>query len=363
MITIKKWPKVLLATLALGFAIVANAEEYEESRSVKRSFPIDNNSYVEIENKYGRVEIATWDKDSVLFEVEINVKSDDSRDLDEMIAMIQVDFTTSTGFILAKTSWADEVSFFRQQIYKIGREFGSDERIEINYLVHIPSYVPMDIKNSFGDVFIGDYQGDLEIEISHGDLRGRNIRKLKNLTASYGKVKISEIGTGRLDLSYVKSAEFDTADDLYIKSTSSEIEIERVNKVQLNSRHDEIVFGEVTDISGFSTLTDFDIGLLVDRMDITSKMGEVRVREVGQSAQLINLEGNNTNYQLTFSPFFASGFDVNVSDPKEFSFSEEIHIAEEESGDKEVSFFGWVGDNSKSKVSIKSKGGYVKFDN
>lgn len=361
--TIKMWPKALLLTLAFGIAIVANAEEHEEKKSVKRSFAIDDKSYVEIENKYGNVEIINWDKDSVVFDVSIIVKSDDASDLDEMMDMIQVEFTSSTGFILAHTSWADEVSFFRQQIYKLGREFGSDERIEVHYKVYIPNHVPLEITNSFGDIFLGDYTGDLEVKIAHGDLRARKIDKLKSLTASYGKVKISEVKTGRMDLSYVKSAEFDEVDDLYIKSTSSEIEIEKVNVIQLNSRHDEIVFDEVRDVSGFSTLSDFDIGLLIDRMDITSKMGEVRVREVGQKAQLINLEGNNTDFQLTFSPFFSSGFEVDVSDAKEFSFSEEIHIAEAKEGDKQVNYSGWVGANSESKVRIKTKGGYVKLDN
>jgi hypothetical protein len=357
-----RWLKPALFLIPLLGFLSSSGMDYDREKYIRKSFALTQRMYVEVTNKYGNVEVETWAKDSVAFEISIKVKSEDYSDLDELLKMINVQITNTSGFVLAETTWAENVNFFKKQIYEIGKNLGASDRIEVNYKVKLPSTVPLEIKNEFGDVYLGDYKGAFELDLAHGDFRAHELSNVKDIKVKYGKVKIKRVSTARLDLSYVNSAEIDNAESLYIKSTSSEIEIEKVNVLQINSRHDEYVIDEANEISGSCSLTEIEVERLEKRIDVTSKFGAVIIRSVAAECQLINLEGSSTDYQLGFSAGFSSSFELEMSDNKEFTSSDKILIARKDSGDKVIKYQGSIGKNPEVKVRITSSGGYVKFD-
>jgi hypothetical protein len=61
----------VLILSALMPGTLASAQGHTDMRSVSRSFPASLETTLEIQNKYGKIQVATWDKDSVVVEVDI----------------------------------------------------------------------------------------------------------------------------------------------------------------------------------------------------------------------------------------------------------------------------------------------------
>ena len=70
--------KLFIQTILLLLCFSAKAQFTESRESVKR-FAIKPETRIDITNKYGRIELNTWEKDSVVikFRIEINEKKPD----------------------------------------------------------------------------------------------------------------------------------------------------------------------------------------------------------------------------------------------------------------------------------------------
>lgn len=353
----------LLAVFStIAMSLSASDFLYEKTETYTYEYPANASTYVEVVNKYGNVTVETWNADSVKMVVEVHVRADENSDLDDLIDMIEINVNHSSGFVIAETGWSDNAKFLQKLGFDISRNLGTTNKIQVDYTLYMPASLGLDIKNTFGDIFIASYNGQLDIEIAHGNFRAHKLADIKRLEAKYGKLRISQLRNGRFDLSYMDSAEIGEAEDLYIKSTSSEIEVGHVEVIQLNSRNDEIVIEEAQQVTGQSALSDIEITLLVQSVDLNSKFGELRIREVGEEVELLNLNGNNTDYQIDFSPFFAGGFEVEISDNKEFSFYKpDIKVDKSDSYDKKLFYAGSIGTSQSVKAKVYTKGGFVRF--
>lgn len=352
-----------LFLLSCTYAIAGSV--YEETKEIKRAFDLNSESYIEIENKYGNIEILNWDKDSVLFEISVTVRSQKHHKLDEMLGRIDVDFTSASDFVLAQTLWADDVGFFTKGMYDVKKGLGSEDKIEVNYKVFMPKWVSLDIKNRFGNIFMGTHEGDLEIQVHYGDFRARKIVNGKKIEVKFGKLKVNDIEYANLKLQSVRSADIDRARDLMIESSSSELEISEAVKLNIDSKHDEVIFEEIEELSGNFSLSYVEIKSLNKSMITKSKLGTIRVKEANTSAENINLEGNKTEIYIGLDDFFEGKVELDVNDdPRLLEYPRDMEIVSSGVGDdKRLHISGKFGDGAQTLVSIKSVSGYVQIGN
>jgi len=50
------------------------AAQFTETKHISKRFKISPESRIEISNKYGKIKINTWEKDSVIFDIKIKVE-------------------------------------------------------------------------------------------------------------------------------------------------------------------------------------------------------------------------------------------------------------------------------------------------
>ena len=282
-LSIKHIAVSILAVFQLAFSLEASIGE--QTKEITKSFVLNPDSYVEIETKYGDITVESWDADSVKFEIVITARSEKHWNLDDMLEKINVEFTSSSSFVLAETSWADNVSFFKKRTYDIKQGLGSQDKIQVDYKVYLPSWVPLDISNKFGNVFMGKHEGALEVFVSYGDFRARQITNGKKIEVKYGKLKVKEIKYANIKLGACKSADIDEAEQLIIESSSSEIEISEVVQLNIRSKHDEIIIDEIEEFQGQLALSDLEIKELSKNMSANVRMGSLRIIETNVMAE------------------------------------------------------------------------------
>ena len=101
-------PKRLLILLALSLGILASAQDHTDTRSVTRSFPVSLETTLEIHNKYGKIQVATWDKDSVAVDVDIYLTESSASKLRKLKDDIRINFTGTNTYVIAATAIESE---------------------------------------------------------------------------------------------------------------------------------------------------------------------------------------------------------------------------------------------------------------
>ncbi|MEO0405617.1 MAG: hypothetical protein AAF193_12165, partial [Bacteroidota bacterium] len=115
--------QIYLLLICLGFSSFAIAMEHSLEKEYHRSYPANSSTSLEIENKYGDVEFIAWDKDSVNIDVEVTVITDDFSESMELRDAILINFQNAGSFIVAETTWSEELSFFKKKLLGIGQTF------------------------------------------------------------------------------------------------------------------------------------------------------------------------------------------------------------------------------------------------
>lgn len=297
----------------------SDAETQEMTKDMSRIFPTTENTKIEVENKYGDIFIDTWDKDSVLFEIEIVAYSEKEEHLESLIDMVDVEFNNYSSFILVETKIGEDRNIIDKAAFSFSKNISGTREVRVNYRIFMPPHIKLSIENSFGDVFIDEFIGEFSLEIAHGDFRANLLSNMKVVKSKYGEVKIDDATGGRFEFSFVKGAELGSLKDVFIRSSSSEIDIDYIDELRIESRLDQIFIENLDQVSGKTNMTKLHIRSLAMGAELNSKYGNVRIDDLMPTAERVRMDGVSTDYSLGFTEETKGTFDLQVSTSKEFS--------------------------------------------
>ncbi|NQX92536.1 MAG: hypothetical protein HRT74_10515 [Flavobacteriales bacterium] len=354
--------QVYLLIALLGFSSFATAMEHTFDKEYHRSYPANSSTSLEIENKYGDVEFIAWDKDSVNIDVKVTVITDDFSESMELRDAILIDFQNAGSFIVAETTWSEELSFFKKKLIGIGQTFSGNDRIQVSYTVHCPTYISIDLINKFGNVYLGNHQGDFSLRLSHGDLRARNIEKNNRCEVDYGKVKISSIKGGKCDFSFLTNSRIDYANNVRIKSSGSEIYIEEGRSLELDSRHDDYTITRANDIKVTANLTDITVEEVDESIQMSMRFGSAYIERLIEDCESVSLDGMNTDITVKFSPGWQGKYRAELTNSKGHHFVLADHKPDGMTvQDKTETHFGIVNGGDQMKLMVTMRGGFLTF--
>ena len=91
---------------------VQDAQEF--TKTIKKEFSLNANGTVNLVNKYGKIDVKTWDKSRAKIEVTIVVKAGSESHAQVVFERIRIDFSNDDSFVKAETiiesnksSWFD----------------------------------------------------------------------------------------------------------------------------------------------------------------------------------------------------------------------------------------------------------------
>lgn len=312
--------RLVLAALIMGPSLLAGtghsgssalmAQEHRDQRRLKRSFPATLETTLEIQNKYGKVQVVNWDKDSVAFEVEVILNESSASKLRKLKDDVKIDFTGTNTYIIAKTVIQSESGRIASELRSIGNTIaGTNKRMEINYMVHIPQYIDVVVNNKFGDIYMDDLEGQLDISLSNGAIKANRILGNSTISLSFANGSIKELGSTTMSLSY-SDMELGSVGQLDLDSKSSELNVDSVNVVKINSRRDNFKFNHVEYLYGNSSFTQVEVASFLRESDVYMKYGGLVVRHVLPQFTKIFVESEYTDVSLSFDRETTFDFDI-----------------------------------------------------
>ncbi|MDX5418883.1 MAG: hypothetical protein LPK09_06685 [Hymenobacteraceae bacterium] len=294
----------------------AAAYDSEKRKTFEETYKVNKSDVLNIENKFGRVHVNTWDRNEIQVKVEIISRASSDKNAQELLNKINIIDSRSGNIISVKTEMESM------------KNYGGNKSFEINYTISMPDENALTVKNSFGDVYLAALKGKVDVNVKYGSLKSDRMSNASNsVKIAYGSGRCGYINGGQVDIAY------------------SNLSMESTNGLQ-----------------GSSKFSDFKIGSLAESLDLSLKYGSLRVDNVSKNVRKINVASGFSPISLNFDDNTAFDFDVNVQFGNFNVDKRLVNYTTLEKSHTSAAYKGKFGSaSSKASVNITSKYGDVKF--
>ena len=217
-------------------------------------------------------------------------------------------FSGNSSYRTAETIFGTKYGTFIKDIQEATNLFNGATGSHISYYITLPSYVNLKIDNRYGNIFIPDYEGNLNISLSNGDFQGRNLSGDNNLNFAFGDVDIKEVKQGNLAFNFNKVT-IQKLDLINIDSKSSTLKITEGNLLKIQSRRDEIYIDNLKFIYGTTYFSKVTLYNLSKEFNLSMQYGELEHLQLSSNFELAKLNSRFSNATIL------------VKDPKPYSCS------------------------------------------
>lgn len=298
----KKIGRLLLWVLLIAAGTESVEAQYTESRELHKRYAVKPGTSIEITNKYGTIELNTWDKDSVAIDVIMKVEEKKQSRLDKTLDNIDFDFTNGPTYLIARTIVDKNRSQLESEFMKFKETLlQTDGSVQIDYKVWLPSTNPLKIENKFGNIFLEDYNGPTEISLSNGKLKAHDLSEKATINLSFADASINEMHSGSITADY-SDVYIKESGDLRLTSKSSEIELTDATSLNINSRRDKFRLRNIGDVEADASFSSFRINELTNQATLKLAYGDLEIEKIPIDFSNIYIESKNTDISLYFDP-------------------------------------------------------------
>lgn len=317
----------ILLCLFLGqtFAAWASGPMQEFTKTLNREFGTSADGTTALYNKYGTVNVKTWQNNSVKINVTIVVNAKNQRDADETFKNINVNFTSAWGYVKAETMIAEDMNYGSGNWWP-AKTCGDD--FKINYEVWMPVSNQLDLKNKYGNAWVAALKGKLIADIKYGELRAEAISNDVDLNLGYGKTWLTKVNNlyGQSSYSELNITE---ANDIQLDTKYSETKVDKANNMRITSKYDDFNLGIVEELrlqtkyanlrsnsvrTAFITAQYSDMGFATVREGIDADMcyGTLDIDALSRNFSNVNVVGKYTGVSVAVERGAAYRFDAEV---------------------------------------------------
>jgi hypothetical protein len=185
---------------------IQKGEVKEKVKNYSKSYSVDGNDKLVINNTYGKVTVNTWAKNEVKVDVQIKAYANEEDDAQKMLDNISITDSKENSVISFKTNIErtnnnNNGNNFWGTWFSNGKS--NTRKSEINYTIYMPAKSQLQISNRYGATILPDLQGKLIIENSYGSLTGKNLSNPANdIKVRYGSANIENLGSSNLSVAY-----------------------------------------------------------------------------------------------------------------------------------------------------------------
>jgi len=159
--------------------------EFVKEKNISKTYPSSGNK-LSIENSFGQVKFVAWTKNEIKVDIHIEASSNKENFAQQIFDAISVSDKQQGNEIEFKTKIDNKDN-------KNDNCKGCKSSMQIDYEVHLPVTVPLDVTNSFGDIELPDYTGAVSVTSKFGSLTSGSLPNLKDIGVEFGSATIKNI--------------------------------------------------------------------------------------------------------------------------------------------------------------------------
>tara|TARA_R110001583_G_scaffold62216_3_gene183250 strand:+ start:105 stop:1181 length:1077 start_codon:yes stop_codon:yes gene_type:complete len=347
----------LLLVPVISSATVLDGK-YTKKKVISKKFTVDTNATLNVSNKYGNIDIISWNENTIEIEVTITTNGNDEEKVERKLEQIDVDFKSSSNNVYAKTNIEKSSSSWSF--------WGNNNNVnmEINYKIKMPITNNVALTNDYGGISLDKLEGTSKIDCDYGSLTiGELLNSNNTITIDYtNKSEIDYMKDGTVDADY---------STLYIGETGnvdliadySTISFGKVNNLKFDCDYGSLKIGSANNLNGISDYMNTTIEKLDGSGSFDMDYGSLKINDLGPNIGQLKVESSYTH--LKFGVNSNTSFNItatlsygNLKYGNGFTFNKEIVKS---SSKFYEGYYNTV--NSNGNISIKSSYGSITFFN
>lgn len=304
----------------------------EKTKRLVKSFQVDKDDKLVINNQYGKVAVHVWNKNEIKVEVEIKAFESSENSANQLLERVNISETQVNNLISFKTNFGKISENFRSNIKKGGED---KRRIQVNYVIYMPAKNALDIENKYGGIEIEDFAGPLNINSVYGSFSAGKIDHPENqVKVTYGSASIDNFSNGDLLVTY------------------GSLKLNEADKLNATIKYSSAKVAHLSNGGAFSLA--YSSGFKIDTVDENVK--NLTINSAYSGITIGFDEAADFDFDVTVS---YAGFNYTAD---RISINDMPTVAGKSKGwNPTKNFKGHLGKGSDSRIVIKSNYGSVKF--
>jgi len=341
----------------LGICLMTSltfADKVESKKVFEEHFNSIQNTSLYLNNKYGDIIIANWDKDEISIKCEIIVKAKNKKLADEFLAYITSEIGKSQDSVFAVTHF--------------DKKFKNNSKVDIDikYTVKAPAHLAYNINNKYGNIAISKITGKTKINLKYGNMLAKRLeftehKKLNNIYLAYSNATIGYCNYADIEIKYGK-IKLDRAKALLMNSRYSDVTIGTLETLHFDGKYGGLSVDSINIAEIEVKYMNIEMQYLRTKLNTEIKYGNLEVKNIEPNFNEIDIEAAYGNVELLIHPdaVYSLSADVDYGSldlPKRVNINKSIN-----SNSEEVE--GVVGPKGKTitgKVSIEMDYGNVEL--
>lgn len=351
--------KLFTILLACSSMVLANTcteiPKVTLEKTIEKTYEVNSNATLKVNNKYGNVDVVTWDENRIEFDITIKVTSNSSDKAQEKLDDIDVKFSASREWVAAETLFSKE----KKSWWNWGN---NNVKMEVNYTIKIPATNNVNLNNDYGNITVDRLEGKAEINCDYGKITTKELMADNNiLNFDYSKGCYFEyIKSGKLNADY-SSYTIAKTKELSISTDYTESTVEAAENINYNCDYGSLSVNNVNNLQGNGDYLNLRIGNVFKNASIKADYGAIKIDKMGSNASNLSIDADYAGITIGKDSAYNFNFEIDLKyaglrGDDGFEFNKR----REESSKKYYSgFYGNA--NSGNLIKINSDYGSVTF--
>ncbi|QNM86924.1 hypothetical protein H9W90_07390 [Polaribacter pectinis] len=351
--------KITLLFLLFPLIAIANNDKkkHEKDRVIKKEFTVNSDARVSLNNRYGNLNITTWDKNRVEIEVTITVKGDDLDAVEDKLSSIHIAFNSSSSSVEAETIFGDKKNNWSW--WKRSKNIN----YRINYVVKMPKTNSVDLDNDYGNIYLDKLFGKADINCDYGKISvGELLATNNNINLDYCSTStINYMNSGDVNIDYSK-LNIDNSKDLRVNADYSTLKLGKAGTIDFNCDYGSVSVNDADDININSDYTSMRFGTIRKNLNIDTEYGSVTVKELAKNFENVVINGEYAGIRIGVEPGAVFNFELDLQYAGFKRDNDKMEFFKSISKSTKKYYEGKYGKgNSSSRLKIKSQYGGVSI--
>ncbi|WBU91002.1 DUF4097 family beta strand repeat-containing protein [Cellulophaga omnivescoria] len=296
---------ITLLLLTTPFLSTANNDKgkYTKEKTIIKNFTVNANALLKVNNKYGNLNITSWDENRIEIEVHIKTSGNNEEKVQRKLDNITVNFEGSSSIVSAKTNIAKSSSW--------GWGNSNNVNMQINYTIKLPVKNNIDLTNDYGSITLDRIDGHATINCDYGrldigELRGRN----NNLNFDYtSKSEIGYVNSAKIDADY-SGFSITKAGNLDLNTDYTSAAISKMDNLVYNSDYGSLSVNEAQNIKGNGDYISVKLGKINGNITLDADYGSIKIDELTGSAGNVTINADYTGVKVGYHASYNFNFNL-----------------------------------------------------
>ena len=269
-----------------------NNDFIEKVKNYSKSYSIDGNDVINLDNRFGKITVNTWSKSEVKVDVQIKVGANDEELAQKLLDNVNIRDSKDGSGVYFKTNINNDDNNSSWSLF--GGKRNNVRKIEVNYTVYMPSKNPLNVSNKYGATSLPDLDGKLTISNSYGSLVAKALSNPGNqISVKYGSATIGSLNGSDLDVAY------------------GSLSLGECNKLNADISYGSAKIGRITTSGNINVK--FSGNLNISEVDKNIK--NLSVNSSYSSVKLGISNDQNADFDVTvrYGSFSYGGHDINIT--------------------------------------------------